>query len=172
MDKSVYLFLKSETALQPHGAVGGVVYPVVDDSRLHFHAEVGGDVEIGQFGIHIASMTDSRYTPMKRRYLNRGICDRYPCACATALSTGFRKSCIRAAAGRDAAGLHIAVHRVFICGGVVFVHFAVPRQGIGTSGKAAVEYGQFPVFPVVDLSATGNYERQPGGFCRLGTHIF
>ena len=53
MDKSVYLFLKSETALQPHGAVGGVVYPVVDDSRLHFHAEVGGDVKVGQFGIHI-----------------------------------------------------------------------------------------------------------------------
>ena len=53
MDKSVYLFLKSETALQPYGAVGGVVYPVVDDSRFHFHAEVGGDVEIGQFGIHI-----------------------------------------------------------------------------------------------------------------------
>lgn len=72
----------------------------------------------------------------------------------------------------DAAGLHIAVHRVFICGGVVLVHFAVPRQGIGTSGKAAVEYGQFPVFPVVDLSAAGNYERQPGGFCRVGNPYF
>lgn len=53
MDKSVYLFLKSETALQPHGAVGGVVYPVVDDSWLHFHAEVGGDVKVGQLCVYV-----------------------------------------------------------------------------------------------------------------------
>ena len=53
-------FSEAEAALHAHGFVfqcGWVVVAsclVVDEGGFHLHAQVGADVEIGQFGVHIS----------------------------------------------------------------------------------------------------------------------
>ena len=68
-----------------------------------------------------------------------------------------------------ALGVGVIVHDVEIGLAVVAQHLAVPCEGVGTSQKTAVEDGQFPVFTVVYLSASGKHKSQPHGTYGVGT---
>ena len=61
----------------------------------------------------------------------------------------------------------IAVHNVQIGLRIVFIHLAIPTQGIRTTGKSSIYNRQFPVFTVVNLSSTREYDGKPGSFGRI-----
>ena len=48
-----FCYSEPEAALHADAPSGGAGHGVVDDCRLHSHAEVGTDVEVGQLGIHV-----------------------------------------------------------------------------------------------------------------------
>ena len=57
----------------------------------------------------------------------------------------------------------VVVHKVHICLRVVAVHLVVPAHSVCASYETTVYNRQFPVFAVVYLSGTGQYDSQPHG---------
>ncbi len=65
----------------------------------------------------------------------------------------------------------VVVHNVQVCLRVVVIHLVVPAHGIGTSHEAAVDDRKLPVFSVVNLSCTRQYEGKPHGTLGVGLQV-
>ena len=57
----------------------------------------------------------------------------------------------------------IVVHQVYIGLGIVLVHHIVPVHRVHTADESAIHERQFPILAVVDLSPSGDDEREPQG---------
>ena len=55
---------------------------------------------------------------------------------------------------------------------IIFIHLAVPGQGVCTSHKSTVHDRQFPVFTIIYLSGTRDSQRQPYRFVRFWQPFF
>ena len=62
----------------------------------------------------------------------------------------------------------VCVHDVEICLGVVCEHLGVPGECIDAAEESAIDDGEFPVFAVVDLSGSWQYEGEPCGADGVG----
>ena len=55
----------------------------------------------------------------------------------------------------------VVVHDVHVGLGIVVKHLVVPAHGIGTTDHSAIDDGEFPIFPIVNLAGAGEHQCEP-----------
>ena len=164
---------EAEAALQTiaSGVAGRGVGIAVDAGGAELHAEVVGDVEVGELGIDVGiNNGDEVYTDEAED-------------AEVALAAVVVLAVLEHALQIVLVGLHIVSggKEIFVAGGagvvvhdvevglrVVAIHLVVPVEGVGTTEETAVDDGELPVFVVVDLSATGEHKGAPRGLAGVG----